>query len=139
MSISDRTGTTNDRLARGIAALGGAFFVGFGAFAVVSPRGFFDSLATWPPFNVHFIHDIGAFQIGLGLALLIALVRGDALLVALAAVGAGQTVHTIVHFTDSDLGGKSSDPYVMLVLAVLLLAGAFLRLRGSRNDRVVGR
>ena len=135
MRNSQARGATTDRLARGIAVLVGVFFVGFGAYAVFSPRGFFDSLATWPPFNVHFIHDIGAFQIGLGLALLIALVRSDALLVALASVGAGQTVHALVHFVDRDLGGKSSDPFVMLVLALLLLGGAFLRLRGSQSVR----
>lgn len=129
----------SDRLPGYIATLGGVFFVVFGIWAVVSARSFYDRLAVWPPFNEHFIHDIGAFQIGLGLALLFALAKSDALLVALGATGIGQGIHAIVHFTDRELGGSDSDPITMAVLALMLLGGAALRLRAVGTAGTVTR
>lgn len=119
-----------DRAPRVIAALGGVTLLAFGLWAFLDPRSFYDGVAVWPPFNEHFIHDIGAFQIGLGSTLLLALVRGDALFVALVGVGGGAAVHAAAHWIDRDLGGKSSDPWVMTALATLLLAAAVLRQRG---------
>lgn len=125
---------SGDRPPRVIATLGGGFFVAFGAWAIVSPTTFYERLAVWPPYNEHFIHDIGAFQVGLGLALLFALVHSDALLVALGAVGSGQLLHAVMHLVDRDLGGQQTDPLVMGILAVALLAGALMRSRGIRRD-----
>jgi uncharacterized membrane protein len=122
-----------ERAPRVIAAIGGISFVGFGIWAFLEPRSFYGSLAAFPPFNKHFVHDIGAFQIGLGLALLIALVNADSLFVALAAVGLGQTMHAVAHWIDRDLGGKPSDPWLMTALAVVLVAGAVIRRKGRRH------
>jgi hypothetical protein len=33
---------------------------------VVFPHSFYDNVATFEPYNRHFLHDIGAFTIGLG-------------------------------------------------------------------------
>jgi len=123
-----------DRFARIAAVTAGALFIGSGVWAVVSPHSFYNSVAAWPPFNTHFVHDLGAFQIGLGVVLLLALIHGDPLFVALAGAGVGQGVHTAVHVMDRDLGGRATDPLVMAVLAVVLLEGSFLRARSSRRD-----
>ncbi len=123
----------SDRFARIAAATGGAFFIGFGVWGVVDPRSFYDNAAVWPPFNVHFVHDIGAFQIGLGAALLLSLIQRDSLFVVLAGVGIGQGVHAAMHVVDRDLGGRATDPLVMTVIAVVLSVGAFLRLRSVRT------
>ena len=40
--------------------------LGAGLWAMVDPHGFYANAATYPPYSRHFIHDIGAFQIGLG-------------------------------------------------------------------------
>ena len=107
--------------------------VGLGIWAFLDPRAFYEGVATWPPFNKHFIHDIGAFQIGLGLTLLLGLLGGDALFVALAGVGAGQAIHALAHWIDRDLGGKPGDPWAMGILAAILVTGAVLRRRGRRR------
>lgn len=120
-----------DRFARVAAAIGGVFLAAFGAWAVFAPRAFYEGVALWPPYNHHFVHDIGAFQLGLGVALLLALRFGDALFVSLAACGLGQTVHAIVHAVDRELGGKTSDPVVMALVAALLVAGAIARRRAT--------
>lgn len=119
-----------ERAPRLIAIFVGLVFVAFGVWAFLDPRAFYDAVAVWPPFNEHLIHDIGAFQIGLGLVLLLALIMGDGLFVALLAVGAGQAIHAVAHWMDRDLGGKSSDPWAMTAVAALLIAGAVARRKG---------
>lgn len=122
-----------DRAPKIIAGVGAVALLGFGLWAFFDARAFYRAAAVWPPFNNHFLHDIGAFQIGLGLTLGLALALKDALFVALAGVGAGAAVHAASHWIDRDLGGKPSDPWVMSAMAALLLIGAFLRHRGRRR------
>ena len=115
------------------AGLGAVFFIGPGLWAFFDPQGFYDELATFEPYNEHFIHDIGAFQIGIGVALASAIWRrNDALLAALLGAAVGSIFHTIAHFIDRDLGGKDSDVVVFSVITVVLLAGAALRVQTTR-------
>jgi hypothetical protein len=100
-----------------------AFFLLPGIWAFVAPHSFFEQLAPWEPYNRHFIHDIGAFQIGIGIALLAAARFSDARFVALAGAAAGATVHAVSHLIDHDHGGKSSDiPLFASVALVLVIA-----------------
>jgi hypothetical protein len=125
------------KLSRLIAVLAGAFFVAFGLWAFLGARSFYDQIATYPPYNRHLIHDIGAFQVGLGAALFAAISWSDSLGAALAGVGAGSALHAVAHWWDRDLGGKSSDPYVISALAVVILVAAVARSRsrsGVRSD-----
>jgi uncharacterized membrane protein len=121
-------------LARIVAALGGLFFLVAGVWAFVHPPSFSEVVAPFPPLNVHFLRDAGAFQIGLGVALLLALVRADALLVALAAVGTASLFHLASHVFDIDRGGEPVRDLVSLsILAgVLLLAAAVRWWEGAR-------
>ncbi len=115
---------------RFIAIIGGATLVGLGVWAMVGPQSFFDTLATFEPYNRHLIQDIGAFQIGLGAVLLLAAVpRGtDGLAVSLLGVGIGMVAHTLSHAVGTDLGGKPAvDIPVFSLLAGLLLAGGLVR------------
>src|SRR5688572_4680738 len=82
-------GDDMSRLARGIALLAGLFFLGFGLWAFFDPRSFYEQIATYPPYNKHFLHDAGAFQIGIGATLLLALQWKDGLAVALGGATAG--------------------------------------------------
>ncbi len=115
-----------------VALLAGLFFLGLGLWAMASPGTFFDTLATFDPYNEHFVQDIGAFQIGLGVVLLIpaALGRADGLTVALLGVGLGSAAHTVSHLLGTDLGGtpQVDIPFFAIVTA-LLLVGGILRWR----------
>jgi hypothetical protein len=46
------------------------------------------------------LHDIGAFNLGLGATLLLTLAWADGLLVALAGVEVGATTHALAHWLD---------------------------------------
>ena len=106
-----------------IAAFGAGFFLVFGAWALISPTSFYESIATYPPYNEHLIHDLGAFQIGIGAALVGGVVLRSALLVGLAGSAAGSVAHFISHVIDRGAGGRASDPISIGVIAAVLVIG----------------
>lgn len=118
---------TAKRLSSAIALLAGIFFLGIGIWAFSAPASFYHQIAHFPPYNRHFLHDAGAFQIGIGTALLASLRWRDAQLVVLTGAAAGAGVHALSHVIDHDLGGKDTDAPLLAVLAVLLVAGALAR------------
>ena len=125
-----------DGLPRIVALLGGVAFVALGVWALLGPRSFFDAVATFEPYNRHFLQDIGAFQIGLGAVLLLAVVprRIDGLALALLGVGVGAALHAVSHIVGRDLGGiPETDIPFFTVIAVLLLASGALRWRHTRG------
>jgi hypothetical protein len=117
---------------RGVALAGAVAFLLFGVWALVAPQSFFDSLATFEPYNPHLLHDIGAFQIGLGAALALAAFpeRVDGLGAALLGVGIGAAMHVVSHLVDLDLGGTpATDVPTLSVLALALLAAGASRVK----------
>src|SRR5258708_39128264 len=63
--------------------VGGTFTLASGLFSALLPVSFYQAVATFSPYNQHLFHDVGVFQIGLGLTLLLTLVFTDALLAVL--------------------------------------------------------
>lgn len=100
-----------------------------GAWPFLFPRSFYDKIATYPPYNEHLFHDLGAFLTGLGVALLAAARWRDGLTVALVANAAAAVLHAIAHIEDRDLGGKASDPWVLSAVALAFLVPAVKRIR----------
>lgn len=121
-----------DRAATVVVVLAAAFFLGFGLWALLDPRSFYDELATFPPYNRHLIHDIGAFQIGIGAVLLLALVVRDAAVVALGGAGIGSAVHGAAHAADIELGGSDGDTALFLIIAAVLLVAAAAKYAAGR-------
>lgn len=126
-----------DRAPQAIANVAGALLMGFGLWAMIGPRSFFDSLATFDPYNQHLIQDIGAFQIGLGAVLVLAASRRvDGLVAALTGVGAGMVAHVVSHAVGHDLGGTPAvDIPFFALLAGLLLAAAWVRGQRTGEQR----
>lgn len=103
--------------------VGAAFFLVFGIWAFLAPRSFFVNIAPWNPYNEHFLHDAGAFQIGIGIALVVSLITAGASVVTLSGAASAATLHALSHVLDAGEGGRSSDPYMLAALAALLLLG----------------
>jgi hypothetical protein len=123
---------------RALAAAGGGAFLVFGVWAFADPESFFDRVAMFEPYNQHLLQDIGAFQIGLGAVLLLAvLIPGqDAMAVALLGTGVGSTVHVVSHIIGRDLGGRpGSDIPVFIAQSLLLLIPGVIRWRAVRQVR----
>ena len=135
--IGQDSSTLGTRMPRAVAIVGGVGFIALGVWAMVDPRSFFEALATFEPYNQHFVQDIGAFQVGLGMVLLLAgvPVRADGLTVALVAVGVGAALHTVSHIVGRDLGGTPErDIPLFAGVAVLLLAAGGFRWRQTRGS-----
>ena len=124
-----------ERFPKVVAVVGGLFFLVFGIWAMADPESFYD-LATFEPYNQHFLQDIGAVQIGLGAVLLLATLQPqlESLTLALLGTGLGGAAHAVSHVIGRDLGGNPSRdiPLFVLVAALLLAAGAW-QLRAVRS------
>jgi hypothetical protein len=116
---------------RGTALLAAAFYTLFGVWALLAPRSFFETVAPFPPYNEHFLHDAGAFQLGLGAALLAALARRSALVTALAGAAVASVLHAGAHAVDGHLGGRPTDPWVLGLLAALVVVALVLAWRAE--------
>jgi hypothetical protein len=113
---------------RSVVLICAVSMLGVGLWALVEPRSF----ARWisfPPYNEHLIHDAGAFQIGIGAALLLSLLSADALTVALGGFVVGGTLHVFNHAADSHLGGHASDTWLLAGQVLLAAAALGLHLR----------
>ena len=109
----------------GLAVAGALFNLAIGLWAFFDAFSFYEEIADFPPYNAHFLHDVGAFQVGIGATLVFALIwRRDALLVALAGTGIGAAFHFVAHVADHEKGGTDGQAVSLGVLAALLLAGA---------------
>ena len=136
--IDRDSSTLGTLIPRAVAILGGVGFIALGVWAMVDPRSFFEALATFEPYNQHFLQDLGAFQIGFGVVLLLAglAVRADGLTVALVGVGVGAALHALSHVVGRDLGGTpETDIPLFAGMAVVLLAAGGLRWRYTRPVR----
>ena len=124
-----RHARSGGKAARGIAILVGAFYVLVGLWAFLAPAGFSGTVAPFPPYNQHLFHDAGAFQVGLGLALLLAAMARTALQPALLAVLAASLLHVVSHVEDRTLGGHVTDVPALSLLCALLALAAVLEFR----------
>jgi hypothetical protein len=118
-----RSGATL-RLLVVVAAL---VLLGSGVWAMVAPDSFYGVVATYPPYNRHLIHDLGAFLLGLGATLGLALALGDVLLVALTGNAIAGAAHFVSHVVDREIGGQSTDPLTVGLFALFLVALAVWR------------
>lgn len=104
----------------------GLLTVVFGIWALAAPASFFRNIGTYGPYNRHFIHDVGAFQIGIGVSLLAGAAGWDGLLVALFGFAVGSIFHELSHVMDRHIGGRSTDPIGLGLLAAISVTVAAL-------------
>lgn len=105
-----------------------------GVWAWFDPAGF-AAWANWPN-HIHFLHDAGAFQMGIGLMLLWALLWRDAIAVVLAGFVFTNTFHALNHAIDLHMGGNASDPWALLAVSAVGAVGLVIRLRVLRRRPV---
>jgi hypothetical protein len=124
--VNMSTHSTNSRVdlvSTIVVAAFGIFTLALGIWATLDTSSFYEEIAFFEPYNRHFLHDVGAFQMGLGAALLFALVwRGDALLAVLGGATVGAVTHWAVHVADEEFGGRASDPVSLGIIALVLTA-----------------
>lgn len=113
--------------AQAIVAANGLVNLLTGAALLFAPRWFFNTLADFPPFNRHYLGDVGAFVLALGVGLLIAArePRRHRGLVGVAALGS--LLHVANHLYDDLVIERGASLHwltntlPLLALAALLL------------------
>jgi PPOX class probable F420-dependent enzyme len=112
---------------RALTFLVAAGMLATGAWSLFAPRSFADAVHF--AYAEHFLHDLGAFQLGIGATLALALIWSDALSLALAGFLVANTIHAINHAIDLHLGGRASDPWLLGAVSVLIAVALAQRLR----------
>jgi PPOX class probable F420-dependent enzyme len=110
-----------------VTAVVGVATAGIGIWCLIDPNSFADAVGF--DAHRHFLHDLGAFQLGLGVILLLALIWADALATALAGFIVANTVHTVNHVVDLDVGGSVAQAWILGAVSVALVLAFVLRLR----------
>jgi len=112
---------------RAFTALLGLLTVAVGGWAVGWPESF-SEFVNFPPHR-HFVHDVGAFQLGIGATLLLAVIWADVVAVAVGGYLVGGIVHTVVHAADAHLGGGPVQTVAVGLFSVLAAVVFVLRWR----------
>ncbi len=99
-----------------------------GSWSLLAPASF-ARFIDFSPFNEHLLHDVGAFQIGIGITLLLSTVWKDPLGVALVGFVSADALHVANHALDLHLGGHRSDPWLLGGFGLLALTALVLHLR----------
>lgn len=115
------------RFVSAVLALTGVLTLIAGIWAYSSPSSFAEFVQF--PEHEHFLHDIGSFQVGLGVMLLLAIIWADAIALVLTAFLLANTLHAAAHFVDLDLGGPLWAAILIAAVSVLVAVALWLRLR----------
>ncbi len=110
-----------------VTALAGVFMIAAGIWALAAPASFAEA-ANFTG-GEHFVHDAGAFQVGIGATLLLALGWSDGRALALAGFLISNTIHAGNHAVDLDMGGHGWDPWGLAALSLVTAAALLVRLR----------
>lgn len=114
---------------RVVGLAGTGLLLGVGAWAFADPPSFYAQVATFEPYNRHFLHDIGAFQLGLGAGLVVGMLGLGGRSAALWGAATAAAAHALSHFLDWNLGGRAADPIGLSIIAAVLVAAAALSTR----------
>lgn len=116
-----------------VVAIGGSFYTFVGLAQLVAPLWFFTTIGPYPPFNRHYIGDLGSFTLPMGIALLLAVRNPFQHRLFIGFVAAGSLIHSLNHLYD-DLVGATPDPVgtAILVIFALVLVWVFF----ARSARV---
>lgn len=121
---------SKDGMVKAVVVLSASTMLGTGCWARLDPESF-ARFANWPN-HVHFLHDAGVFQIGIGLMMLCALFWRDVVAVVLAGFVFTNTFHAVNHALDLPLGGNASDPWTLSAVSAVALAAWVVRIRQLR-------
>ena len=92
---------------------------------LVAPEWFFQNIGTFPPYNRHYIGDLGAFQLPLGIGLLWAARAPERHRLFIAMVAVGNLIHLLNHaYDDIQADTLPRSQTVFLILFVAFLAAA---------------
>ncbi len=115
------------RLAQLIVGLTGALNLLAGIALLVAPVWFYDTIGTFPPYNRHFLGDLGSFLLPLGAGLLVAARDPARHALLIGVVALGSLLHSLNHTYDA-LIGRAPLVFWLTDTLPLLLVGVLMAL-----------
>lgn len=123
-------------LARPVLGGLGLLWLAFGVWAFVAPHSFYGTVATFEPYNRHFVHDVGAMQLGLGVGAIAGALTTRAVVAGLTGLSGFQVAHVLSHVIDRNRGGEPwfDIPSLSLLAAAGLVTLVAIARRGDEGD-----
>jgi hypothetical protein len=118
-----------------VIALAGAVNLFTGAALLLAPGWFFNTIGNFPPFNRHYLGDVGSFLLPIGIGLLIAVSDPARHRSLIGVAAAGSLLHALNHLYDDFIAGQAAAHFLIetvpLIVLAVLLAVAYFVLRRS--------
>ncbi|OBJ97599.1 hypothetical protein A5746_01685 [Mycolicibacterium conceptionense] len=121
-----------------VLAVFGVYSVGLGAFMLVAPGTFFDTLGAFGVRNDHYILDNASFELPLGLMMLAALKWPQWRVPALAFATAHWALHSLSHVIDTNHAAGNWVGWLEAAGLVVTTALLAIALRASVSDDKTG-
>jgi peptidoglycan/LPS O-acetylase OafA/YrhL len=125
--------TTRPSLEQLLVGFVGTVHLLTGVATLLTPAWFFQNIGTFAPYNRHYEGDLGAFQLGLGVALLLAARRPERQRLLIGATALGNLVHALNHTYDAliihaplSYWLRDTAPLYLFAVAIALLATGWL-------------
>lgn len=113
-----------NKLLSGGVALAGFFYTFVGVALLAAPVWFFENIGRFPPFNRHYMGDLGSFTLPIGIALLVAAREPLKHRLLIAVVVAANLLHAANHLYDAL--GEPMAHWLVDTVPLVLFAGLFL-------------
>ncbi|MCI0396702.1 MAG: hypothetical protein L0332_12910 [Chloroflexi bacterium] len=104
----------------------GLFYLAVGLALLFFPQWFFATIGTFPPYNRHYMGDLGAFVLPLGVGLLLAAPRPAAHRGLVGLVAVASLLHALNHAYDDWLAGSPLAHWLEETIPLLIFAGLLL-------------
>jgi hypothetical protein len=123
-----RTKAYRQRMAiiQAIVLVGGFFYLLAGVSMLMQPEWFFDNIGNFPPYNRHYMGDLGAFLLPLGFALIFASQKPLENRIIITVGVAGSMIHAINHIYDAVTQSQPFSFWVRDSLPLLIFGILFL-------------
>ncbi len=109
-----------------VVLISGIFYIFVGLALLFTPTWFFAHIGNFPPFNRHYMGDLGSFVLPLGVGLVFASANPVRHLGIIGAVLAANLLHSINHIYDALIEHAPLTYWVIDPGALLLFAAVFL-------------
>jgi len=116
----------------------GIFYTFIGLALLFNPTWFFNVIGNFPPFNRHYMGDVGSFTLPIGIGLIIASANPMRHIGLIGAVLAANLLHTGNHAYDAIIGQESIAHWLKDVVPLAVFAVVFwwAAWRANKKERI---
>jgi len=123
--------------ARAMILINGIFYIIVAIALLFAPTWFFENIGHFPPFNRHYMGDLGSFILPMGIGLVIASKEPIRNMLVINAVLGASLIHIVNHVYDAIIDHEPllhwvQDPGALLPLTIALLWAVWVIYKGEK-------